>query len=111
PLVENWKLDGDAGPLGDGGRGAGDVLAVFVVVIHQPVTMQAIDCQDDEYDEVRDHHHQVEGVGVINTREGSVGELVPVVVGGVLSDQNQPERYAEGHECPAYFTGFAERAP
>ena len=107
-LVENRELDGDLRPLGHGGRRAGDVLAVFVVVVHQPVTMQAVNCQDDEHDEVRDHHHQVERVGVIDAREGSVGQLVPVIGDRILDNGKQG---AKIHELPAYSTGFTKSAP
>ena len=91
-----------------GGVGAGDVLAVFIVVIHQPVAVQAVHGQNDQHDEVGDHHGQVEGVGVVDAGEGPVGQLVPVVADGILG--GDPQDGAESHECK-YLTGFSEVAP
>ena len=40
--------------------------------------METVTGKDNEDDEVRNHHGEVERVRVINASEGAVGELVPV---------------------------------
>jgi hypothetical protein len=45
---------------------------------------------------------------VIDAGKRFVGQLVPVIGDRILSNGKQG---AKIHECPAYFTGFAEHAP
>ena len=40
--------------------------------------MEAVTGKDDEDEEVGNHHREVESVGVVDAREGAVGEFVPV---------------------------------
>jgi len=77
-FIENGKLNGDARPLFDFGRRAGNVFAVLVVVVDEPISMEAVASEDDEDDEVGNHHREVEGVSVVHARKGAIGELVPV---------------------------------
>ena len=41
--------------------------------------MQAVSCEDEENDEVGNHHREIEGVGMIDAAERSIRELMPVV--------------------------------
>ena len=41
--------------------------------------MHAINSEDEQDDEVGNHHRQVEQIGVIEADEGAVGDLVPVL--------------------------------
>ena len=88
-LIENWKLDGDAGPFFDCWRRARNVLAVFVVIVDEPVSVEAVPREDDEDDEVGNHHREVEGIGVVYAREGAVGELVPITAHTTLREEDE----------------------
>jgi len=83
-LIEDGELDGDAWPLVDWRWRAGDVFAVFVVVVDKPIAMETVAGEDDEDDEVGNHHGEVERVRVINASEGAVGELVPIAAYAAL---------------------------
>jgi len=52
-----------------------DVFAVFVVVVDKPIAMETVAGEDDEDDEVGNHHGEVERVRVINASEGAVVSL------------------------------------
>ena len=41
--------------------------------------MQAVGGKDKKYEEVRNHHRQIESVGVIDAAESAVRELVPIM--------------------------------
>src|SRR5260370_42272536 len=90
-LVEDGKLDRDAWPASNGRRRSGNIFRIFVVVVHKPIAMQAVQREDAEDQEVGNHHREIEGVGVINAAEGSVGNLVPVVVDGTLLRKSERE--------------------
>ncbi len=90
-LVEDGKLDRDAGPAGNGRRRSGNIFRIFVVVVHKPIAMQAVQREDAEDQEVGNHHREIEGVGVINAAEGSVGNLVPVMADGTLLRKSERE--------------------
>src|SRR5208282_4509295 len=65
-LVEDRKLDGDTGPILDLGRRAGNILRVDVIIVDEPIAVQAVSGQDEQDKEVGDHHGKVEGIGVID---------------------------------------------
>ena len=95
-LVENGKLNADTRPLRDGRRRAGNVLAIFVVVVDEPVAMKSINREDDEDDEVWNHHHQIERVEVIDAGKSAVGRFVPVVAERALCNKQDDEREIHG---------------
>src|SRR5579863_7888612 len=47
-FVENRQLNGDAGPMFDFGRGAGDVFRIDIVVVDEPVAMQPVGGEDEK---------------------------------------------------------------
>jgi hypothetical protein len=46
--------------------------------------MQAVHGKHQENEEIRNHHCQVEGIGVINAAERLVGDFMPVMANGIL---------------------------
>ena len=46
--------------------------------------MEAVTGEDNEDDEIGNHHGEVERVRVINASEGAVGELVPIAAYAAL---------------------------
>src|SRR5439155_3834230 len=90
-LVEDGQLHSDARPIRDRRRSRGDIFGIREIVVDQPVAVQAVNGEDQEDDEVGNHHRQVESVGVIDAGKGSVGELVPIKADGVLSHENNRE--------------------
>src|SRR5438445_759468 len=95
-LVENGKLNAYTRPLRDGRRRAGNVLTIFVVIVNEPVAMKAINREDDENDEVWNHHHQIERVEVIDAGKSAVGCFVPVVAECALCNKQGDEREIHG---------------
>ena len=95
-FVKNGKLNGDARPLRNGGRRAGNVLAIFIIIVNQPVTMKSVDRENDQNDEIRNHHHQVEGVDVVDAGESAVGGFVPIVGERVLGNERGDEKEIHG---------------
>jgi hypothetical protein len=85
-FVEDGELYSNLWPVGDRRRWSGNIFAVGVVYVEQDVAVQAIHCEDEENDEVGNHHRKIEGVGVIDTAEGAVGDFVPVMTYGGLLD-------------------------
>jgi hypothetical protein len=51
--------------------------------------VQAVSCQDEEDDEIRNHHRQVEGVCVVYTGKRSIRDFVPVVTQRTVLDRQQ----------------------
>lgn len=51
--------------------------------------MQAVRRQDEQHDEIRNHHGQVECVGMINVAECFVGQLVPILDNRALLGREQ----------------------
>lgn len=51
--------------------------------------MQAVRRQDKQHDEIRNHHGEIEGVGVIDAAERSIGELMPVLAKTRLMGREQ----------------------
>ncbi len=85
-LVIDRELEGDEGELvfGEaGGRlvGVGGLALVAVVEPDELVPMDAVEGQDDHYDEVGDEEADVEGVPAVVTLEGAVGVVGAPVVG------------------------------
>ena len=78
-LVEDGKLDGDARPAGNRRRRSGNILAVHEIFVEKYVTVQPVGGQDEEDDEVGNHHRQIERVCVVHAGKGFVGDLVPVL--------------------------------
>ena len=78
-LIVNGELDGDTRPGSDRGRRGRNVFRVLIVIVDQPVAMQAVKRENAQHQEVGNHHHHVEGIGVIDARKRPVGELVPVM--------------------------------
>ena len=78
-FVEDGELYSNLWPVGDGRWRSRNIFAVSVVLIEQDVAVQAISCEDEENDEVGNHHRKIEGVGVIHAAEGAVGEFVPIM--------------------------------
>src|ERR1700688_3748447 len=93
-LVVNGQLNGDARPLGNRGRLRGNIFRVRVVVVTQPIAVQAIQRQDEKHDEVGNHHCQVEAIGVVNARKGAIGDFVPVMAERTLRGQQRYERWS-----------------
>jgi len=61
------------GPLrGLAAAGPGTFFAVLVVVVDEPIAMEAVTGEDNEDDEIGNHHGEVERVRVINASEGAV---------------------------------------
>ncbi len=78
-FVENGELYSNLWPVDDGRRWARNVFAVSVIFVKQDVTMHAIHREDEENEEVRNHHREIKGIGVIDATEGTVGDFVPVM--------------------------------
>ena len=70
------------------GRGR-NIFAIGVVVVEQHVAMQAVRRQDKQHDEIRNHHGEIEGVGVIDAAERSIGEFMPVLAKTRLMGREQ----------------------
>ena len=51
--------------------------------------MQPVERQDEQHDEVGDHHCQIEGVGVVHPGESAVRDLVPVVAQRTLLQRGE----------------------
>src|SRR6202021_4135008 len=83
-FVENRQLNGDAGPMLDFRRGARDVFRIDVIVVDEPITVQTVGRKDEKYEEVGDHHRQIESIGVVDAAESAVRELVPEMAKGGL---------------------------
>ena len=83
-LVEDGQLNGDARPIGHRRRSRGEVLGIGEIVVHQPIAVQAVDRKDEKDDEIRNHHREVEGIGVVHAGKGLIGNLVPIVADRVL---------------------------
>ncbi len=96
-LVENGKLNGDARPLFYFRRRAGNVLAVLIVVVDKPVAMKTVAGEDDEDDEVGNHHSKVEGVGVVDAGESAISELVPIAAQATLGKKEKGSQKEHGH--------------
>ncbi len=58
--------------------------------------MKSINREDDEDDEVRNHHHQIERVEVIDAGKSAVGRFVPVVAERALCNKQDDEREIHG---------------
>ena len=78
-LIEDGKLYGNLWPLGDGGRRAGRVIAIFIEIIDQRVAMNSVRRQNHQHDEIRQHHRQIESVGLILPDEGAIRQPVPII--------------------------------
>src|SRR6202165_4984958 len=65
-FIEDRQLYCDEGPLGDSRRSRGNVFGVHEVVVDQPVAMQAVNREDKEDNEIRNHHREIEGVGMVD---------------------------------------------
>lgn len=88
-LVEDRKLYGNLWPM-QNRRGRGrNIFAIDVVLVEELVAMQAVRRQNKQYDEIRNHHGEIEGVGVIDAAERSIGELMPVLTKTRLMGQEQ----------------------
>ena len=72
-----------------GRRRGRNIFAVDVVVVEELVTVQAIRRENKQHDEIRNHHGEIEGVGVIDAAERSIGELMPVLAKTGLMCQEQ----------------------
>ncbi len=46
--------------------------------------METVAGEDNEDDEIGNHHGEVEGIGAIDASEGAVGELVPITTHAAL---------------------------
>ncbi len=46
--------------------------------------MEAVNRQDEKHDEVGKHHREVEGIGMVDPGKSPIGDLVPIVVDGIL---------------------------
>ena len=90
-LVENRELNGDARPVLDFGRGRRNIFRISKIVVDQPVAMKPIDRQDKQHDEVGNHHREIEGVCVIDSRKSLIRDLVPVMTGRILCREGYPE--------------------
>ena len=75
-LVENRELDRDSGPFGEGGRGARNVAAVTVIIVDKNVAVDSVRGQDDEDEEIREHHSHVEGVGLVEAAKSGVRQAM-----------------------------------
>ena len=51
--------------------------------------MQTVSGEDEENQEVRNHHGQVESVGMIDAAESAVGKPVPVMAQRILLDEQE----------------------
>jgi len=97
-FIKDRKLNGDAGPMFDFGRGAGDVFRVDVIVVDEPITVKTVGSKDEKYEEVGNHHCQIEGVGVIDAAESAVRELVPEMAKGGLRREKCCDREKAWHD-------------
>jgi hypothetical protein len=88
-FIEDRELDGDAWPLLDWRWRAGNVLSVLVIIVDEPIAMEAVAGEDGEDDEIGNHHREVEGVGAINASEGTVGKLVPIAAHAALGKKEK----------------------
>jgi len=53
--------------------------------------VQAVDRKDEKDDKIRNHHREVEGIDVVDAGKGSIRDLVPIVVDGVLRRETNRE--------------------
>ena len=90
-LVEDRQLHGDAGPVCDRRRSRRDIFRIGEIVVDQPIAVQAVDRKDEKYDEIRDHHREVKGIGVVDAGKGSIRDLVPIVAEVVLRGETNRE--------------------
>jgi hypothetical protein len=58
--------------------------------------VKTVDGENDQDDEVGNHHHQIESIGVVNAGEGFVGESVPVIGDGTLREDQSNGRETHG---------------
>jgi hypothetical protein len=56
--------------------------------------MQPIQRENKKHDEVRNHHRQIETIGVVHARKGAIGDFVPVMAEGTLRGQQIYERWS-----------------
>ena len=90
-FVEDGQLHGDAGPVCNRRRSRRDIFRIGEIVVDQPIAVQAVDRKDEKDDEIRNHHRQVEGIGMVDAGKGSIGDLVPIVADGVLRGETNRE--------------------
>ena len=90
-FVKNGQLNRDARPRSGHRRRARNILRIRVVVVDQPITVQTVNRKDKQHDEVRNHHRQVEKIGVVDPGERLVRQFVPVLAdgSGVRGKQHQ----------------------
>ncbi len=93
-LIEDGKLHSDTRPARGFRRRPGNVSRVFVVVIDQPIAMQAVRGQNKKHQEIGNHHRQVKGVDVIDAPKSRVGDFVPILADacGMRGEQRRSEK-------------------
>ena len=88
-LIEDGKLNGNLGPILHARRNCRNIFAVDEVVVNQRVAVQAVQRQNKEHDEIRDHHGHVKGVGVVDASESAVRNFVPVMAQRTLLQRGE----------------------
>jgi hypothetical protein len=80
-LIEDRKLQGDAGKLGEtGSRLPHGVFPLPVIPVNQLIAMNPVKGEDDHHDEIRNQERGVEGVPAIQMLEGLVCVMGPEIV-------------------------------
>lgn len=102
-LVKDRKLDSDTRPALNFGRSSWDVFGVDVIVVDEPIAVQAVEREDEQNQEVGDHHCDVKGVGVIDAIESAIGELVPILAKRGLG--------GKGERCEGHHESLLELSP
>lgn len=98
PFVEDGQLDSDARPYFDFGRSSRDIFRIEVIIVDEPVAMKTIGRENKEDQEVGYGHGQIKGIGMVDAREGAVGELMPVMAERALREKNRRYEQPSGHE-------------
>src|SRR5947209_4006785 len=90
-LVENRQLHCHSRPSRNRRWRRGNILAIREIIVDQPVAMQSIYSKYKQHDKIRQHHCQIKSIGVVNTGEGAVPQLLPVMVHGTLAHYETEE--------------------
>src|SRR5215472_12095564 len=77
-FVEDGKLYGNLWPLGDGRWRAGDVAAITIKIVDEHVAINSVSGKHREHHEVRNHHGEIERIGLINAAESVVPQPVQI---------------------------------
>src|SRR5690348_3122758 len=93
-FVEDRKLYGNLWPFADRRRGAGNIVAITIEIVDEDVTINSISGENGEDQKIRNHHGQVERIGLVDAAESMISQ--PVQIGSKRTHLQRNKQSRDG---------------